>query len=491
MLSAEVQTFLSQPFKGITTDSREVVPGGLFVAYPGEAQDGRAYIAQAVSTGATGVLYEAESAEAYLQGWQSQEEINHLAVQGLKQQAGEIGAAYYGEPTQQCKVIGVTGTNGKTTVTQWLAQAFSAVGQQSAVLGTLGYGAVKKLKPTHNTTPDAIVLQSMMAEIVAEENQVVAMEVSSHGLVQDRVCGVNFDIAVFTNLSRDHLDYHQTMAAYGAAKRRLLEWEGLKQVIINTDDTFGRTVAQNLIDNGKPVLTYGLDVGLTDNHIRGEAVTLNQSGLMMNVVTPTDRFAVQAEVVGEFNALNVLAVVATMFAENVSYEAIQTAVAKITPVAGRMQQLGGEGKPLVVIDYAHTPAALETVLKSLRQHCAEGAQLWCVFGCGGNRDTGKRALMGRAVSTFADKVVVTSDNPRDEAPMVIIQDIEEGLDGAYWVEVDREAAIKTALQSAKPEDVVLIAGKGHEEYQEIAGVKHVYSDVKVVKKVLKSRRVQP
>lgn len=490
MLSAEVQTFLSQPFNGITTDSREVVPGGLFVAYPGEAQDGREYIAQAVSTGAAGVLYEAEAAEGYLQGWTSKAEVNHLAVQGLKQQAGEIGAAYYGEPTKQCQVIGVTGTNGKTTVTQWLAQAFSAAGQQAAVLGTLGYGAVKKLKPTRNTTPDAIVLQAMMAEIVADDNQVVAMEVSSHGLVQDRARGVHFDVAVFTNLSRDHLDYHQTMAAYGAAKRRLLEWDGLKQVVINTDDAFGRTVAQSLIDGGKSVLTYGLQAGVSDNHVRGEAVSLSQSGLAMQVVTPKDTFKVQAKVVGEFNALNVLAVVATMLAQNVSREVIQTSVAKITPVAGRMQQLGGDGKPLVVIDYAHTPAALETVLKSLRMHCAADAQLWCVFGCGGNRDTGKRALMGKAVSQFADKVVVTSDNPRDEAPMAIIQDIEEGLDGAYWVEVDREAAIKTALQSAKPEDVVLIAGKGHEDYQEIAGVKHTYSDVKVAKKVLKNRQAQ-
>lgn len=489
MLSVEVQTFLSQPFKGITTDSREVVPGGLFVAYPGEAQDGREYIAQAVSTGAAGVLYEAEAAEGFLQDWQSSG-VNHLPVKGLKQQAGEIGAVYYGEPTQQCQVIGVTGTNGKTTVTQWLAQAFSAVGQQTAVLGTLGYGAVKKLKPTRNTTPDAIALQAMMAEIVAEKNQVVAMEVSSHGLVQDRVRGVNFDIAVFTNLSRDHLDYHQTMAAYGAAKRRLLEWEGLKRVVINTDDAFGRTVAQSLIENGKPVLSYGLANGVGANHVLGEVVALTQSGLVMQVATTGTSFEVKASVVGEFNALNILAVVATMLAQGVNEADIQTAVANITPVAGRMQQLGGKDKPLVVIDYAHTPAALETVLKSLRLHCDADAQLWCVFGCGGNRDKGKRALMGQAVSAFADKVVVTSDNPRDEAPMAIIQDIEEGLDGAYWVEVDREAAIKTALQSAKPQDVVLIAGKGHEDYQEIAGVKHNYSDVKVAKKILKQLKVE-
>ncbi len=490
MLPAEVQTFLTKRFKGITTDSREVVPGGLFVAYPGDAQDGRAYIQQAISTGAKGVLYEAESAESFLQDWQTEDEIEHLAVSGLKQHAGEIGAVYYGEPTQRCQVIGVTGTNSKTTVTQWLAQAFTVAGQKSAVLCTLGYGRVNKLKPTRNTTPDAIVLQAMMAELVEEENQLVAMEVSSHGLVQDRVRGVHFDVAVFTNLSRDHLDYHQTMAAYGAAKRRLFEWDGLKQAVVNTDDAFGRTVAQSLIDSGQSVLTYGLSAGLNGRHVRGEEVALTQSGLRLQIVTASARFEVAANVVGEFNALNILAVVATMLTQEIAHTEIQAAVAKLTPVAGRMQQLGGNGQPLVVVDYAHTPAALETVLKSLRLHCAEGAQLWCVFGCGGNRDKGKRALMGQAVSAFADKVVVTSDNPRDEAPMAIIQDIEDGLNGAYWVEVDREAAIKMAIQSAKPEDVVLIAGKGHETYQEIAGVKHAYSDVKVAKKVLKNSQVK-
>lgn len=490
MLPAEVQTFLTKRFQGITTDSREVVPGGLFVAYPGEVQDGRDYIEQAIATGAKGVLYEAESAEDYVQGWPLQAEVDHLAVNGLKQHAGEIAAVYYGEPTQQCQVIGVTGTNGKTTVTQWLAQAFSQAGQKSAVLGTLGYGRVNKLKPTCNTTPDAVLLQAMMAELVEEKNALVAMEVSSHGLVQDRVRGVHFDVAVFTNLSRDHLDYHKTMAAYGAAKRRLFEWDGLKQAVINTDDAFGRTVAQSLIDSGQSVVTYGLNPGLNDSHVQGETVSLSQSGLRMQIVTASERFEVEANVVGEFNALNILAVVATMLTQEISPTEIQAAVAKLTPVAGRMQQLGGNGQPLVVVDYAHTPAALETVLKSLRLHCNQAAQLWCVFGCGGNRDKGKRALMAKAASAYADKVVVTSDNPRDEAPMAIIQEIEDGLDGAYWVEVDRAAAIKTALQSAKPADVVLIAGKGHEDYQEIAGVKHKYSDVKVAKQVLKAMAVQ-
>lgn len=482
MLPAIVQNFMKAGYSGISADSREVLPGGLFVAYPGESQDGRDYIAQAIEKGAKGILYEPELPEQA-----PNEQVSFLAVDALKQQAGEIAAAYFGRPSEQCEVIGVTGTNGKTTVTQWLAQCFEALKQQPAVLGTLGYGAVNALKPTKNTTPDAIVLQSMLAELVEAGHDAVAMEVSSHGIVQERVQGVAFDFAVFTNLSRDHLDYHQTMAAYGAAKRRLLEWEGLKAAIINTDDAFGRVMAEALFEAGKPVVTYGMKAGIGAPHVLGKKVTLDHAGLAVRIASEQGEFSVRAAVVGDFNAANILAVVTTLLTKGIEVKAIQTAVTTIKPVAGRMQQLSGvDHKPLVVVDYAHTPAALETVLQSLKKHCAQDAKLWCVFGCGGNRDQGKRKLMGQAVGKLADQVILTSDNPRDEAPMAIAQDVEEGLSDVYWVELDREQAITKALTLAGPEDVILVAGKGHENYQEIEGVRHPFSDVEVVERVLKS-----
>ncbi len=484
MLADKVKAMLHQDYQGISADSRAVVQDGLFVAYPGEVQDGRDYIAQAIKKGATGVIHEQEENTREVFDWQ-QTQVAHLGVHALKQQVGHIAAEYYGNPSDTCDVIGVTGTNGKTTVTQWLAQCFNALTKKTAVVGTIGYGMPGQLKPTINTTPDAIVLQSMMAELVAEKYAVVAMEVSSHGLVQERVQGVAFDWAIFTNLTRDHLDYHQTMAAYGAAKRRLLEWDSLQAAIINTDDAFGREVAQVLLDNGNTVITYGLQSGLNSEHVSAEGLRFDQNGLTMQVTYGNERFSVNADIVGDFNAVNLLAVITTLLKHGFTAAQIQEAVSSITPVDGRMQKLGGGAQPMVVVDYAHSPAALETVLQSLQKHCIDGARLWCVFGCGGNRDVGKRSLMGQAAQQLADLVIVTSDNPRDEAPMAIIQDIEVGLNGgAYWVELDREAAIKKALGLAKPNDVVLIAGKGHENYQEIAGVRQPFSDMDIAEKCL-------
>lgn len=476
MVNADIQAFLAQGFSGITADSRQVTEAGLFVAYPGETQDGRRYIAQAVTQGAKGVLYEASEAAAFELDLQNEEAVAYLAIKGLKQQVGEIAAEYYSNPTKKCDVIGVTGTNGKTTVTQWLAQAYAHLEQNSAVIGTLGYGSLGSIKATGNTTPDAIVLQSMFAELVAEGSTLVAMEVSSHGLAQARVEGVVFDVAVFTNLSRDHLDYHKTMAEYGATKRQLFEKRGLNGAVINWDDDFGREMAADLMAKGERVLTYGFKSATHTAHVQGEIISLNNAGLHLKVAHNDKTFDVKANVIGQFNAENILAVVATLISQGVSKEQIVGAIGEITPVAGRMQQLGGESAPLVVIDYAHTPEALEKVLESLQGQCNETQAVWCVFGCGGDRDKGKRAQMGEIAEALADHVIVTSDNPRSESPMAIIEEIKQGLQGQYWIEEDRKKAILQAIQIAGAGDVVLVAGKGHENYQEIAGIKMPFSD---------------
>jgi murE/murF fusion protein len=463
-----VLSSLNLKFSSITADSRKVQAGALFLAYPGVHSDGRNYIAQAIQAGAAAVAWESRDF-AWNPSWQ----VANIGVSDLKDQVSEIAAEYYGQPSQKLSMVGVTGTNGKTSVSQWIAQALTVIGQKTAVIGTIGNGFVDAQNEASNTTPDAILLQGMLADFATQGAQAVAMEVSSHGLHQGRVNGVKFNVAVLTNLSRDHLDYHETMEEYAAAKELLFTWPGLGMSIINADDAFGQRIAAKLKAQIKSLLTYGVNQG----DVRAADLKLHQHGLTMQVTTPQGDATVNAPVLGRFNAYNVLAVLATLLALKVSLTDAVAAIAKIKPVTGRMQQFGGDNKPLVVVDYAHTPDALEKVLSTLREQ-AQG-KLICVFGCGGDRDSGKRPLMGCVAAKLADSVIVTSDNPRSEDPANIIAQVVSGMDGKYQVEPDRAAAIKQAVQSACSGDIVLVAGKGHEDYQDVAGVKTPFSDAAV------------
>lgn len=490
-LPSTVVSILEHQFSAITADSRQVQKGSLFLAYPGTVSDGRDYIARAIEQGASAVIWEQAGFT-----WPADCSVANLAVTNLKQQVGAIAAKYYQQPSEKLTMIGVTGTNGKTSVSQWLAQCLTNLGKKTAVLGTIGNGFVNSeasvLAEASNTTPDAILLQSLLADFVAQQATAVVMEVSSHGLDQGRVNGVAFDIAVLTNLSRDHLDYHETMAAYAAAKQKLFELDGLKVSVLNADDTFGQEISSLLKKQSKSVFTYGLQHG----DVHGSQLQLNDTGLSMQVTTPAGDALLTAPVLGRFNAYNLLAVLATLLVLEVSLNEAIAAISQIKPVAGRMQQFCGANLPLVVVDYAHTPDALEKVLSTLREQLQAGAKLICVFGCGGDRDAGKRSLMGVIARKFADTVIVTSDNPRSEDAQAIIheitgiQAITGGNADAYLIEVDRASAIKLAINTANKGDIVLVAGKGHENYQEVAGVKTPFDDALIAQKVLKDIQAQ-
>lgn len=472
---------LNQQFTTITSDSRKVRAGSLFLAYPGSHNDGRDFIPQAIQSGAAVVVWEQEGF-TWQAAWDKDAQVKNIAVQDLKHQVGYIAAEFYQQPSSKLTMIGVTGTNGKTSVSQWVAQCLAELGQKAAVLGTIGNGIVDAksgvLAEAVNTTPDAILLQAMLADYVQQQVDAVAMEVSSHGLEQGRVNGVTFDVAVLTNLSRDHLDYHGTMDAYADVKRRLFTSEGLSVAIVNADDSFGQTIASSLKAQAQDFVTYGFESA----DVCASDLKLHDAGLSMQVNTPQGRALINAPVLGRFNAYNVLAVLATLLALDVSLQDAVAAIAQIKPVVGRMQQFGGGELPLVVVDYAHTPDALEKVLSTLREQLQ--GKLICVFGCGGDRDAGKRPLMGKVAAALADHVVVTSDNPRGEDPATIIQAVVSGMSTGYVVEPERAAAIYKAIESANLGDIVLVAGKGHENYQEISGVKYPFDDALIAQVAL-------
>lgn len=478
-------------YSGMTADSRQVKPANLFVAYPGEYRDGRDYILQAIEQGATGVIYEAEAFD-WQQLGESASAIPHQAIAQLRHQVSQIAAEFYEYPSRQLWVIGVTGTNGKTSCSHWLAQCFAELKRPTAVIGTLGHGVLGQqdsaLNATANTTPDAICLQAWMADYVAQGAEVLSMEVSSHGLHQGRVNGVEFDVAIFTNLTRDHLDYHGTMEAYGQAKRQLFDCPSLRCSIINIDDDFGRQIAQDLREKGKPVLTYGIANAASNTHgevadVRVIETVMSAQGMYLKLITPQGETELRAQVVGEFNIYNLLAVFSSLLISGVDLHTASAVMSRLQAVPGRMQQFGGAEKPLLVVDYAHTPDALQKALQTLRVSCH--GKLICVFGCGGNRDVGKRPEMGRVANEFADTVVVTSDNPRDEDALDIIGQISTHISAdKLHISPDRAEAIQLAVQQAKSGDVVLVAGKGHEAYQEIAGVRYPFSDAETVQQIL-------
>ena len=469
----------------LATDSRRVERGATFVAYPGETQDGRRYIAQAIERGAASVLWEKRGFQ-----WNPAWRVPHLGIPQLRARAGLIASHVHDDPSARLRMIGVTGTNGKTTCSQWIAQALNQCGVRTAVIGTLGYGMRRPLRPLANTTPDAVWLHAELAKFARRGARAVSMEVSSIGLDQDRVAGVEFDAALLTNLTRDHLDYHHTMRSYRRAKARLFECESLTHAIVNLDDDFGRDLAGRVRRRGLTVLGYGFDPRVRTTRrvprLIGNNFTAGAAGMKFDVKTPWGRATIESSMLGRHNASNLLGSLATLLASDIKLKDAVATLGTLKAVPGRMQKIGGGRLPLVVIDYAHSPDALEQVLRTLHDLTGDAAaRLICVFGCGGGRDRGKRELMGAVATRLADRVVITSDNPRHEDPHAIIADIIKGARGDCRVEPDRVRAIAEAVGAARRGDVVLIAGKGHETYQEIRGVRRAHSDIAVARAALK------
>ncbi len=498
--------------RGLSLDSREVRAGDAFVALKGTRQHGITFAPMALARGAAVVLAErpeeaAASAPAVLEaaakgrtGSPSPAAREKVAegrmravgspspdaptiwIDDLRKKLGAIASRFFGDPSSALTVIGVTGTNGKTSTVHLLADALHHAGHKVATIGTLGAGLVGEVVESARTTPDAIAVHGLLATFRDEGATHVAMEVSSHALDQGRVNAVAFDLAVFTNLTRDHLDYHGTMHAYGASKERLFAWPGLDAAIINVDDPFGRALAARMRDD-VALLRYGVE--RTDADLAAHGIETGASGLRFHMTTPWGEGDVSTRLLGRFNVSNLLAVAACLGRLGFSFDAIRDAIAMLEPVSGRMNRLGGEAAlPLVVVDYAHTPDALEQALTSLRAH-AHGA-LICVFGCGGERDAGKRPQMAAIAEALADLVIVTDDNPRGEDGDTIVDEIMVGFGNAerVTIERDRRKAIALAIHAAHAGDIVLIAGKGHEPYQEIAGVKHPFDDLAVARDVL-------
>ena len=478
---------------GLSLDSREAQKGDLFFALKGQQVHAKKFIDEAIRRGVSVVMWESSVPQ--------QEERDGVLVYGvpeLKNFVGKIAERFYGEPSKSQFVIGVTGTNGKTSVTQFIAQALHQ-DAPCGVIGTLGNGVFGQLEATTFTTPDAVTLHTLLDDMRHDEVNRVAMEVSSHGLEQGRVAGVHFDVAVFTNLSHEHLDYHGDMENYGRAKRRLFECKGLKYAVINLDDAYGRQLLTSLPASVGTV-SYGFNSGDFSPSLLGSNLQLGRNGLRMHVQSDWGSADLRVPLLGGFNASNLLAALGALLAAGISFDDAVQRLSNLTPVPGRMQGyggieandnvLGGDEQPLVVVDYAHTPDALEQVLSALRQHAE--AKLWCLFGCGGDRDKSKRPLMAAVAERLADQVVVCDDNPRTENSQVIIADILQGFNNVDDVLViaDRDKAIESVVLAAAKDDVVLVAGKGHEKVQIVGDQRLPFNDAEEVEKSLAQRKMQ-
>jgi len=470
---------------GITTDSRKVNPGDLFIAYRIGEQSSVPYIADAVKAGASAVITDAGALpEIYPCP------VPLYRVSELYKFIGILADRFYDHPSSDMTVIGVTGTNGKTSVSHLLAQSLSDDHEKMCgLIGTLGYGTIDKLIPGSHTTPEAVALHALLTGMRDQKIKQVVMEVSSHGLDQYRIKGVEFDLAVFTNLSRDHLDYHQSMEAYADTKRRLFTDYSIGKAVINMDDQFGMKLMAELPQDIESI-AYTLNMDTYHKYqekyqmVYGEIIPDSSGSIKMELQTPWGKSFLPSGLSGRFNASNLLACLSSLCLLDFTLKDAITALSSCKGIPGRMETFGGNNQPRVVVDFAHTPDALEQVLSALKT--SGDGKLYCVFGCGGDRDKGKRPLMGAVTEKFADEIVITSDNPRFEEPAAIIKDILAGINNQdhVMVEIDRERAIQNIIKSASPGDVILIAGKGHENYQELAGVRRPFSDQDVVRKTL-------
>ncbi|UUZ74701.1 UDP-N-acetylmuramoyl-L-alanyl-D-glutamate--2,6-diaminopimelate ligase [Polaromonas sp. P1(28)-13] len=456
---------------GLWTDSRKVTDGDGFIAWPGAATDGRKYVGDVLAAGARACLVEQEGAQAY-----DFRDERVAAYAGLKAATGHIAAAYFDAPSRQLQVAAVTGTNGKTTTAWWLAQALGRLGRKCGVVGTLGIGEPGAMVSNGLTTPDPVLLQQQLRRFVDEGFVACALEASSIGLVEHRLDATSLQVAIFTNFTQDHLDYHGSMPAYWTAKEILFGWPGLKAAVINIDDIQGTALSASLAATKLDVWTFSC---AGPARLEAREIHHGAQGLCFDVLEGAERHSISTTMVGQYNVSNLLGVMAALRTMGISLRDAVGVCADLLPVPGRMDTLAVEGLPLVVIDYAHTPDALEKVLTALKPVAqSRSGQLWCVFGCGGDRDASKRPLMAAVAEKNADQVVVTSDNPRSESPQAIIGQVLLGLShrDVVHVQVDRAAAIAQALSLAQPQDVVLLAGKGHESFQDIKGVKLAFSD---------------
>jgi UDP-N-acetylmuramoyl-L-alanyl-D-glutamate--2,6-diaminopimelate ligase len=486
----------------LRSDSRTVVAGDGFIAWPGTVVDSRQYVADALQRGATACLVEQDGAAAFALAGEAT-----ASIQGLQRNTGLIASEFLGTPSADLAVVAVTGTNGKTSTVWWLAQALSASpGAQArpcAMVGTLGVGrppaganasgaqAVANIVSTGMTTPDPVLLQRTLRQFVTDGLSACAMEASSIGIEEHRLDGTQIRVAVFTNFTQDHLDYHGSMAAYWDAKRKLFAWPGLVCAVINVDDVQGAQLAPVLAATNLDVWTVSCKH--TTARLQARAIGYETNGLRFDVVEGDESCVLQTRTIGTYNVSNLLGVIGAMRGLGVPLQAAVQACSALHPVPGRMECLGEPGEPLVVVDYAHTPDALGQALSALRPLATQrGGRLWCVFGCGGDRDPSKRPVMGAIASQKADQVVVTSDNPRSEKPEAIVAQILLGLvqSKSVTVQTDRALAIAEAIGRAAAQDVVLVAGKGHEATQEIAGAKHAFLDSDHAVRALHKRSAQ-
>jgi UDP-N-acetylmuramoyl-L-alanyl-D-glutamate--2,6-diaminopimelate ligase len=471
--------------QGLQLDSRQLAAGDGFVALPGDVHDGRDYLVAAEAAGAILVIAERGVTAAQRAGVG----IPVIEIEGLAARLGPIAATFFGEPGAAMHVVGVTGTNGKTTTTRLLAQLLRHYGGQCGVIGTLGASLDDGVKEALNTTPDAISIQACLADWRQQAVQYAALEVSSHSLDQRRVVGVPFEVAIFTNLSHDHLDYHGDMHRYGQAKARLFKQSGLKVAVLNRDDLYAEEIAAVVKGKGIEVLQYSCKASSSGKESSAalwvEEVNFHSGGVSALLHTPWGEAELRSTLVGSFNLSNLLAAIAAAGALGMPLDAIAAAVPELQGAPGRMQSVTNPHGVQVVIDYAHTPDALEQALLALRVHTS--GELWCVFGCGGDRDIDKRPHMGRIAAACADQVIVTSDNPRSESPDQIIEAILGGCESPMLVEADRAAAIAQAITGARAGDCILVAGKGHEAYQQVGEHRLPFDDVQQARLALAQR----
>jgi UDP-N-acetylmuramoyl-L-alanyl-D-glutamate--2,6-diaminopimelate ligase len=462
----------------LCTDSRLVQAGDAFIAWPGGTVDGRQFMAAALAQGAVACLAEADGIEPF-----AHDHAAIAAYAGLKVDAGAIAAEYYDHPSRNVDVVAITGTNGKTSTSWWLAQALcnlpGVLARNCGVIGTLGVGMPPDVVHTGLTTPDPIMVQRTLAEFLRHGVRACAMEASSIGIAEHRMVGCNIQVAVFTNFTQDHLDYHATMQEYWQAKRALFAWHGLRSAVINVDDAQGAALAEELAGTALDVWTTACQ---SKARLYARAITYTRHGLRFDVVEGSEVVTLDTQVIGNYNVANLLGVIGAMRALGVPFQAAVQACSNLLPVPGRMECIGGVDQPLVAVDYAHTPDALQHVLAALRPIAQQrGGRLICVFGCGGDRDASKRAPMGAQAAQGADAVIITSDNPRSESPTAIIAQVLQGVPATHADRVnvieDRAQAIAHAVEQAQPSDVVVLAGKGHETTQEIARQKVAFSDI--------------
>ena len=470
----------------LRADSRSVQAGDAFLAWPGAATDARIYVPSVLAAGATACLIEQEGSAAL---GLDLDDARVASYPGLKAAAAPIASAFFDQPSTRLQVLAITGTNGKTSTAWWLAQALAAAGRRCAVVGTLGIGEPGQVVANGLTTPDPVLLQHELRRLADQGCVACAMEASSIGLAESRLDGLHIHTALFTNFTQDHLDYHGTMQAYWQAKARLFDWPGLRAAVVNVDDPKGAELARQLADRSELDLWTVSCEGPA--RLMAQALQVDGSGTRFQVRLGDQAATVRVPVAGRYNVSNLLGVMAGMLSLGLDLNQAVTACQAITPVPGRMESLGGDAEPLVVIDYAHTPDALEQALQALRPLVAQrGGQLWVVFGCGGDRDRLKRPLMAAAAERAADRLVLTSDNPRSEAPQDIVQAMLAGLTrtALAQVEIDRARAIALVLSQAQAADVVLVAGKGHEAHQEVQGQRLPFSDRDQALQALQARR---